>query len=168
MGVTDRLTQFFLRLYVCNTNTIQDRVADNLLLMPVMTSWLPCSRGSRDRSASGDQPHIWTACWRRLLPPLAVRRQRRAELPIQAIRAGTSPRLLKQPAVDAIRVIAAGFSEHENDTVSDRLVESLFVSGDEDKIRDRLLELLSTGVDELTISLETVSDAVQERFAWHG
>lgn len=59
--------------------------------------------------------------------------------------------------------VAAGFSEQELNMVSDSFVESLLVFGDESRIRDRLLELLSTEVDELTISLVPVSDAVQER-----
>jgi probable F420-dependent oxidoreductase len=59
--------------------------------------------------------------------------------------------------------VAAGFSEQEITTVSDRLVESLLVFGDESRIRDHLLEQLSSGVDELTITLVPVSDAAQER-----
>ncbi|GHO64219.1 LLM class F420-dependent oxidoreductase [Ktedonobacter sp. SOSP1-52] len=58
--------------------------------------------------------------------------------------------------------VAAGFSQQEIETVSDRLVESLFVFGDESTIRARLLELLRMGFDELMISLAPVSDAVQE------
>jgi F420-dependent oxidoreductase-like protein len=59
--------------------------------------------------------------------------------------------------------VAAGFSEQEIKTVSDSFVESLLVFGDENKIKDRLLELLSAGIDELTISLVSVSDPTQER-----
>ncbi len=59
--------------------------------------------------------------------------------------------------------VAAGFSEQEMNTVSDSFVESLLVFGDESKIKDRLLELLSAGIDELTISLVSVSDSTQER-----
>jgi probable F420-dependent oxidoreductase len=58
--------------------------------------------------------------------------------------------------------LAAGFSEQEITTVSDRLIESLIVFGDESKIKDRLLELLETEFDELRISPLPVSDAVQE------
>jgi F420-dependent oxidoreductase-like protein len=59
--------------------------------------------------------------------------------------------------------LAAGFSQQEIDTVSDSFVESLLIFGDESKIKDRLLELLATGIDELTIGLVAVSDAIQER-----
>jgi probable F420-dependent oxidoreductase len=59
--------------------------------------------------------------------------------------------------------IAAGFAEQEITTVSDSLVESLLVFGDESKIKDRLLELLSMGIDELTVSLVPISNAVRER-----
>lgn len=56
---------------------------------------------------------------------------------------------------------AAGFSEQEIITVSDRLVESLLVFGNEGKIKDRLLELLSTEIDELRLSLVPISNAAQ-------
>jgi alkanesulfonate monooxygenase SsuD/methylene tetrahydromethanopterin reductase-like flavin-dependent oxidoreductase (luciferase family) len=59
--------------------------------------------------------------------------------------------------------VAAGFSQQEIDTVSDGFIESLLVFGDERKIKDRLLELLSIGIDELTISLVSVSDPAQEK-----
>ncbi|GHO51036.1 LLM class flavin-dependent oxidoreductase [Ktedonospora formicarum] len=58
--------------------------------------------------------------------------------------------------------VAAGFSQQEIDSVSDSFIESLLVFGDESKIRDRLLELLSMGIDELTIGLIPISDAVSE------
>ena len=59
--------------------------------------------------------------------------------------------------------LAAGFAEQEITEVSDRLIESLIVFGDESKIRDHLLELLSTDIDELTLSLISVSDPAQEQ-----
>ncbi len=58
--------------------------------------------------------------------------------------------------------MAAGFSEQEITAVSDSFVESLLVFGDESKIKDRLLELLSTEIDELTVGIISVADAVQE------
>jgi alkanesulfonate monooxygenase SsuD/methylene tetrahydromethanopterin reductase-like flavin-dependent oxidoreductase (luciferase family) len=58
--------------------------------------------------------------------------------------------------------LAAGFSDQEITAVSDRLVESLVISGDESRIKDRLLELLSTEIDELSVALMPVSDAAQE------
>lgn len=58
---------------------------------------------------------------------------------------------------------AAGFSLQEIDTVSDSFVESLLVFGDESRIKDRLRELLAIDIDEVMVSVVTVSDAVQER-----
>lgn len=57
---------------------------------------------------------------------------------------------------------AAGYTQQEIDTVSDRFVESLLLFGDESKIRDRLLELLALGFDELTLEPVPLSDAAQE------
>jgi alkanesulfonate monooxygenase SsuD/methylene tetrahydromethanopterin reductase-like flavin-dependent oxidoreductase (luciferase family) len=57
---------------------------------------------------------------------------------------------------------AAGFSAQEIDMISDSLVESVLVFGDESKIKDRLLELLPAGIDELTLRLVPVFDAIQE------
>lgn len=59
--------------------------------------------------------------------------------------------------------LAAGLSQQEIDTVSDSLIEKLLIFGDESKIKDHILELLSTGIDELTLDLQPVSDLVQEQ-----
>lgn len=58
--------------------------------------------------------------------------------------------------------LAAGFTEQDITTVSDRLIESLIIFGDESKIKDRLLELLATEIDEVRIAALPVSDAAQE------
>ena len=58
--------------------------------------------------------------------------------------------------------IAAGFTEQDINSVSERLIESLVVWGLEDKIRDRVLELLAMNIDALALSLVPVSDTSQE------
>lgn len=58
--------------------------------------------------------------------------------------------------------IAAGFTEQDTSTVSDRLIESLVISGDESKIRDHVLGLLASDIDALALSLVPVSDTALE------
>lgn len=69
------------------------------------------------------------------------------------------------PTLPAYRkmYLAGGFTEQDLHPVSERLVESLLVSGSEARIRDRVLELLETPIDALALSLVPVSDATQER-----
>ena len=69
------------------------------------------------------------------------------------------------PTLPAYRkmLLAAGFTEHDINPISERLIESLVVFGNEGKIRDRVLELLGTPIDALALSLVPVSDAAQER-----
>lgn len=58
--------------------------------------------------------------------------------------------------------LAAGFSDEEIRTVSDRLIEQLFIYGSEGKIKDRLQELLATDMDEFMLGVTGISDAGQE------
>jgi alkanesulfonate monooxygenase SsuD/methylene tetrahydromethanopterin reductase-like flavin-dependent oxidoreductase (luciferase family) len=69
------------------------------------------------------------------------------------------------PTLPAYRnmFIAAGFTEQDTNSVSERLIENLVVFGNESKIRDHVLELLETPIDALALSLVPVSDAAQER-----
>jgi hypothetical protein len=59
--------------------------------------------------------------------------------------------------------LRAGYSPQEIDTVSDRLIENLLIFGDEEKIRESFIKLLGTELDELRVSVLTVSDPIRER-----
>ncbi|GHO96870.1 LLM class F420-dependent oxidoreductase [Reticulibacter mediterranei] len=59
--------------------------------------------------------------------------------------------------------LRAGFSPQEIDTASDRFIENLLIFGDEGKIRESFLNLLGTELDELRVTVLTVSDPARER-----
>jgi probable F420-dependent oxidoreductase len=59
--------------------------------------------------------------------------------------------------------LRAGYSSQEIDAVSDRLIENLLIFGAEEKIRESLIKLLGMGLDELRVSVLTVSDPIGER-----
>jgi len=57
----------------------------------------------------------------------------------------------------------AGFPVSENESILDRLGDSLLLSGDEETLKRRLLELMEKGVDELLVGFVPILDEESER-----